>query len=200
MGGILNFTADPALEALAPALAARLHQLGAGIHGAEFRGLLDPLVCQVLRRGFAAVGADEGTVWLLDQAGENLEPAYNTGANAEKFVGSFKQPLGSGLICMVFASQQPFLENEVAKNAQQSKLLDTRLQTQTHAMLAVPFHFLHDCRGVLSCVQLKAPGAPGPEPPGFSPAHLEDLQRTAAITAQLFEFRVLSLAVGWTSQ
>jgi len=185
---------------MASALAGRLRQIGSSIHAAEFRALLDPLICQTLRRGFAEAGAHEGTVWLLDEAGENLEPAYNTGPGAEKFVGSFKQPLGSGLICMVFASQQPFLENEVYRNGQQSKLLDSRLQTQTHAMIAVPFHLLHDCRGVVSCVQLKSAGEAGPDPPGFKPGHLEDVQRTAAIVSQLIEFRVLSLAIGWTSE
>jgi len=107
--------------------------------------------------------------------------------------------LGSGIICMVFASQQPFLENEVSRNAQQSKLLDSRLQMQTHSMIAVPFHFLHDCRGVISCVQLKSPGEEG-EPPGFKPSHLVEVQRAAALISQLIEFRVLSRAVGWAAE
>jgi len=196
----LNTFWDPTFESQTPALVERLRQRGSSIHAREFRALLDPLLRQTLQRGFADAGADEGTVWLVDEAGENLEPAYNTGAHAEKFVGSFKQPLGAGLICMVFASQQPFLENEICRNTQQSKLLDSRLQTQTHAMIVVPFHFLHDCRGVISCVQLKCPGAAGPDPAGFKPEQLEELQRTAAIAAQLIDFRVLSLAVGWTTE
>jgi hypothetical protein len=196
----LIISLDSAFDTMTSALAGRLRQIGSSIHAAEFRGLLDPLVCQTLKWGFAEAGAHEGTVWLLDEAGENLEPAYNTGPDAEKIVGSFKQPLGAGLVCMVFASQQPFLENEVYRNAQQSKLLDSRLQTQTHAMIVVPFHFLHDCRGVVSCVQLKPRGGAGPDPPGFKPGHIVDVQRTVAIMSQLIEFRVLSLAVGWTTE
>lgn len=197
---MLNIALDPALETMTSALAGRLKRIGSSIRAAEFSRLLDPLVRQILHWGFAEVGADEGTVWLLDEAGENLEPAYNTGPDAEKIVGNFKQPLGSGLICMVLASEQPFLENDVCQNARQSKLLDSQLQKQTHAMIAVPFHFLHDCRGVISCVQLRPAGNAGQEPPGFQPGHLEDIQRTAAILSQMIEFRVLSQAVGWAAE
>jgi len=197
--GNFNIIPDPESESLNSALAGRLRQIGSSIHASQFRTLLDPLISQTLRRGFDEAEADEGTVWLLDETGENLEPACNTGPNAEKFVGTFRQPLGSGIICMVFASQQPFLENEVSRNAQQSKLLDSRLQMQTHSMIAVPFHFLHDCRGVISCVQLKSPGEEG-EPPGFKPSHLVEVQRAAALISQLIEFRVLSRAVGWAAE
>ena len=197
MSAQLNVVPDPAFEALKPALAERLARLGASIHAAEFCALLDPLMRQTLQRGFAEAGAHEGTVWLLDETSENLEPAYNSGPDADKFVGSFKQPLGAGLICMVFASQQAFLENEVSKNRQQSKLLDSRLRNETLAMMAVPFNFLHDCRGVISCVQLQRPGMAQSVPAGFTPAHLNEVQRVAALLSQLLEFRLLSLAIGW---
>jgi hypothetical protein len=100
---------------------------------------------------------------------------------------------------MVFASEQPFLENEVWKNAAQSKLLDSQLQVQTCAMIAVPFYFLNACRGVASCVQLRRPGAGQPEPPGFRPENLASVQVGAALLSQLIEFRLLSRAVGWTT-
>src|SRR5262249_36878765 len=148
---------DPAFEQLRPMLAERLDRLGSSIRPEQFASLLNPLMRQVLEKGFADAGADEGTVWLLDEAGENLVPAYNNGPQASQFVGRFKQPLKAGLICMVFASEQPFMENEVWKNSRQSKLLDTQLQVRTWAMIAVPFYFLGTCRGVISCVQLKRP-------------------------------------------
>jgi hypothetical protein len=98
---------------------------------------------------------------------------------------------------MVFAGEQPFLENEVGKNSQQSKLLDTMLETRTCAMIAVPFYFLQTCRGVISCVQLQPPGSTRPEPPGFRPEDLASIQRTSALLSELIEFRLLSQTIGW---
>ncbi len=190
---------EPAFEDLRPLLADRLTRLSAGIHAGQFDSFLDPLMRQVLHQGFAEVQATEGTVWLLDQAGENLVPAFNTGPESPKLRAEFRQPLNAGLISMVLASEQPFLENEVWKNTQQSKLLDDLLQTRTHAMIAVPFYILEVCRGVISCVQLKKPGAPGPDPPGFRPEHLAGIQRTSALLSRLLELRLLSSTVGWAS-
>jgi hypothetical protein len=195
----LNILPDPAFAALKPVLSERLARVAANIRPEQFGSLLDPLMRQALQNGFSEAGAHEGTVWLLDETGENLVPGYNTGPDAGRLVGQFKQPLNSGLICMVFATEQPFLENEVSKNAQQSKLLDSLLETQTYAMIAVPFHFLHDCRGVVSCVQLKRPGSGEANPPGFLPGHLASVERATALLSQLIEFRLLSQTVGWTS-
>lgn len=157
-----------------------------------------------MEHGFAEASADEGTVWLLDAVGEFLVPAWNTGPNAEKLVGKFKQPLNAGLICMVFSSEQPFLENEVWKNSRQSKLLDSMLEVQTSAMVAVPFYFLRACRGVVSCVKLDKPGAdPGRKATeagnsnGFRPEHLSHVQRATAVLSQLVELKLLSCTVGW---
>jgi hypothetical protein len=196
----VNSLPDPAFQQLRPVLAERLERLASSLRPEQFGSVLSPLMREVLERGFAQARADEGTVWLLDEAGENLMPAYNTGPQAAQLVGRFKQPLNSGLICMVFASEQPFIENEVWKNARQSKLLDIHLQVQTWAMIAVPFYFLGSCRGVISCVQLKRATASEPQPPGFGPEHFASVQLTAALLSRLTEFELLSRAVGWTSE
>jgi hypothetical protein len=185
---------------LQPVLAERLERIAANIHAEQFAGLLDPLMRQVLEQGFAEAGAHEGTVWLLDAPRQHLEPAHNTGPRAHELVGKFNQPLGVGLISMVLASEQPFLENEVWKNQQQSKLLDARLQLQTCAMIAVPFYFMRACRGVVSCVQLQPAGADTPPPPGFDPGHLQSVQRAVTLLSQLIELRLLSRAIGWASE
>jgi hypothetical protein len=199
MSARLNLLPDPAFVDLKAALSDRLERLASNIHAEQFGTLLDPLMRQTLEQGFIEADAHEGTVWLLDDSAENLVPAFNSGPEASKLVGKFKQPLNKGLICMVFASEQPFLENEVRKNAGQSKLLDSLLEVQTCAMIAVPFHFVHACRGVISCVQWKRPGS-ATEPSGFRPEHLTRVQRSTALLSQLLEFRLLSRAVGWTSE
>jgi hypothetical protein len=190
----------PAFRRHGSELADQLERIGASFRAAQFGALLDPILRYCLERGFAEAGAHEGTVWLLDETGEALEPVYNSGPRAAEFVGKFKQPLHAGLICMVYASEQPFLENEVGRNTHQSKLLDTLLSVQTCAMIAVPLYFLHACRGVISCVQLQRPGEPaGAPPPGFTAEQLEAVQRASALVTQLVDLRLLSRAVGWGS-
>jgi hypothetical protein len=192
----LNILPDPAFLELKGALSERLERIAGSIHPEQFGSLLDPLMRQTIEHGFAEAGADEGTVWLLDQAGEFLVPAWNTGPHAERFVGKFKQPLNAGVICMVFSSEQPFLENEVWKNSRHSKLLDSTLKVQTGAMIAVPFYFLRGCRGAVSCVQLNKPDAPAGA--GFRPEHLAHVQRATAILSQLIELKLLGCTVGWS--
>ena len=193
----LNLLPDPAFTALAPQLAERLASIGDDLHVGHLGPLLDPLARRVLLEGFAAVGAHEGTVWMPDESARNLVPAFNSGPHAEQLVGKFKQPLESGLISMVFATERPFLENDVWQHAQQSKLLDASLGLRTCAMIAVPFCLLKACRGVISCVQLKRADSCEPDPTGFRPEYLARVQDMAAVLAQLMEFRLLSLAVGW---
>lgn len=192
----MNILADPAFLSLKPVLSERLEQIAESLRPEQFGSLLDPLMRQTIARGFREAGADEGTVWLPDQTGEYLVPAWNTGPQAGRLVGKFKQPLNAGLICMVFSSEQPFLENEVWKNTRQSKLLDSMLEVQTNAMIAVPFYFLRACRGVVSCVQLNKPG--GKAGPGFCPEHLAHVQRATALLSQLLELNLLSRTVGWS--
>ena len=167
------------------------------IQAEQFGDLLDPVMRRSLEQGFAQAGADEGTIWLLDQPRENLVPAYNTGPDAARFVGQFKQPLGTGLISMVFASEQPFLENEIWRNDQQSRLLDSLLEVQTCAMIAAPFYFLRRCRGVISCVQLRRADDRQSEPGGFRREHLASVQQVGALLTRLIDLLLLSRAMGW---
>jgi len=197
MSSRLNVLPDPAFLDLKVALSERLERLAGGLQPEQFGSLMDALMTQTLERGFAEAGAHEGTVWLLDPGNEFLVPGWNSGPNAARLVGQFKQPLNAGLICMVFASEQPFLENEVWKNSQQSKLLDSLLKVQTAAMIAVPFYFMRGCRGVISCVQLKS-SSPGQEPTGFRPEHLAHIQRSATLLSKLVDLKLLSQTVGWS--
>lgn len=133
-----------------------------------------------LRPAFAAVAADEGTLWLLDEAGEALVPVWNSGPNATAIVGeaNFRQPLTSGLISLVCVTEQALCENTVHRHAGQDPSLDRRLGLITCAMLAAPLRVQNEIHGVVSCVKLKEnPSEPDPAP--FSLAHLAELSRAA---------------------
>ena len=193
----LNILPGPAFEELQPELSEQLARIGDRVGTEQFAALLDPLMVEVFRQGVTQACADEGTIWLADETGEFLVPAFNSGPRAHEIVGQFKQPIRSGLICLVYASEQPFLENDVSQNRDQSKLLDARLQVETAALIAVPFNFLRHCRGVISCVQLASPGQPPRNPGGFRPQHLACIQQTAEVLSRLIDFQLLSSTVGW---
>ena len=178
------------------ALQERLESIGRNITAENFSSILDDTMRRVLSLSFSDVGAHEGTVWLVDEGTKTLVPAYNTGPNAGKLVGHFKQSLSSGLVSMVFASERAFAENEVFRNSKQDKSLDALLELRTYAMIAVPFYFLEACRGVVSCVQLKDLNPIAPDPPGFGEGHQAIVRHAADTLGRLIEYRILRVTVG----
>jgi transcriptional regulator with GAF, ATPase, and Fis domain len=164
----------------------------------NFEELFDHLIRNFLLDAFARAGADEGTVWLLDQNQKELVPVYNSGPRASEFVGSFRQSLRSGMISMVVATEQPICENEVHLNQQQDPTLDRQLNLQTQAMVAAPFYFVGELRGVVSAVQLRDPSMEAGESEGFGYEDLRTIHRSAAILGVLLEHRLTSSILALT--
>lgn len=161
-----------------------------------FDEFFDRTMRSLLVEGFQRAGAHEGTVWLLDHARTNLVPRFNNGPNSATFVGSYRQSLRAGMISMVVATEQPICENEVHRNQQQDRTLDRKLGKMTCSMIAVPFYFVGEVRGVISAVQLKNFGAGDPDPGGFSPDDLRSLQLTASVLSRLIEHELITLSIG----
>ena len=192
----LTLLPDQTLAPLFPALQGRLAQVGSSINARNFSSILDGTMKQLVHGIVEGVGATEGSIWLADQAAENLAIAYNTGPNSQKLVGKFKQPLTSGLVSMVFSSEQSFIENEVFKNALQDKTLDSALEVRTYAMIAVPFYFLDACRGVASCVQLVSPVSETVGPKGFDGHHELAFRNAIIILGRLIEHWAIRRTIG----
>jgi len=186
---------DDRLNAIRPIITARLHEAAGLVGGGAFEEFFDGTMQALLRDGLDRIHAHEGTVWLLDPTRSFLMPRFNTGPNASEFVGKFRQTLRSGMISMVVATEQPICENEVHKNQQQDKTLDRQLGLRTCAMIAVPFYFTDEMRGVISGVRLKAADDPV-EPAGFGLEDLQALQLTATVLTRMIEYRLLSLVLG----
>ncbi len=198
MKGRLNFLLDPELKRLGEQLAERLKTIAGEVEPAQYRAWAAPILRGLLNSTFREVGATEGALWLADTAHENLVPVYSNGANAEHFLDTVSQPLSSGLISMVFATQQPFCENEVYKNERHAARVDQLMGQVTCAMIAVPVFFAEDVRGVISCVRTKAPDATGPDPPGFGIEDMQQIELAAEIARRLVEHRLIATSVGWT--
>jgi transcriptional regulator with GAF, ATPase, and Fis domain len=181
--------------ALRPSIEAQTQTLASMIVDEKFPDFFDPSLRAMLVESFRQMGADEGTIWLLDEDRQHLVPRYNSGPNANTFVGTFRQSLREGMISMVVATEQPICENEMPKNRRQDRRLDEQLQLQTVAMLAVPFYFAREMRGVISCVQLEPAGSTKVRS-GFSHEHLQALQLSAGVLSRLIDYRLLSLCLG----
>ena len=196
MGERLTVLSDDRLGQFRSIVRTRLRELAARAGTGAFDEFFDLTMRALVEDCFLAIGAHEGTVWLLDESRNYLIPRFNTGPNAASFVGRFRQSVRAGMISMIVSTELPLCENDVSKNQQQDKSLDEKLGLQTCAMLATPLYFAGELRGVISAVQLRSPGSSEPEPPGFSPQHLETLQRTATVLARLVEQQLLVLTIG----
>lgn len=196
MGERLTVLNDDRLGHLRSIVRSRMRELAGRAGTGAFDEFFDSPMRALVENCFSQIGAHEGTVWLLDEARSYLIPRFNTGPNAASFVGRFRQSVRAGMISMIVSTELPLCENEVGQNMQQDKSLDQKLGLQTCAMLATPLYFAGELRGVISAVQLRAPGSSEPEPPGFSPQHLETLQLTASVLGRLIEQQLLSLSIG----
>jgi hypothetical protein len=172
-------------------------------HPGKFPCLLDFRSGSLLHDVFAAVRADEGSIWILDQAKDHLVVSYAKGPHAPEIMG-FKQPLSAGIVSTSFISEQGFAENEVYRNELHSGLLDEKLHVKTYAMIVAPFYILDACRGVISCVQLinvryeNGRSVPAAETPGgFSMGNLDAVKRAALVLTDLINYRLLRTAIGW---
>lgn len=188
-----RFRPDPELSAAAPLVSRRLHERAALLDGAWFRSAQAALPRGVIADAFTRCGAHEGTLWLVHD--DMLVPAVNTGPHASALVDVFRQPIAHGIIGMVAVTEQAFCENDIRRNRLRDATLDTMLGVETVAMLAVPMVFGGGVRGVVSCVQLRDDRAA----PGFTPSHLESLERETSIAGRLIDLTLLDSILGLQS-
>jgi GAF domain-containing protein len=196
MTGRITVLPDDRLAALRGVVELRLAQAAEAVCAEGFEDFFDAPMRAVFAACLQQCGAHEGSVWLLDEEAGALVPRFNNGPNAASFVGRFRQKLSSGVISAVVATEQPMCENAMQRNASRDPALDEQLGVRTAAMLAVPFYFGGELRGVLSAVQLSTGSATAPEPPGFSPEALGTLQSAATALARLIERRLLGDILG----
>jgi len=168
--------------------------------GEYFKSLLDSGILELLQCAFSSVGADEGTIWLLNDAKDALVPRYNSGERAREFVGKYRQPLTHGFVSIVFHTEQPLSENGVYRSARHDKTLDLKLGLHTCSMIAVPFVFCGELRGVISCVQVKPAAGDEPDPPGFTDEDLGRVQLIASAVGRLIDSKLLRLCLGIEEQ
>lgn len=189
--------ADERFVALTARLTERVEAAARALNPDTFSAALDPLMRHVITDAFRLAGADEGTIWLVDDAEEHLLPVYNTGPDAARFVGGFRQPLARGLISLVYKNGQSLADNAIQRNAEQDRTLDQSLGVETIAMLAVPLYVARHLRGVISCVQLQPRSGPSRDAPGFRPADLQRIEQLSATLTRFLDHLIVGTTVGW---
>ncbi|MCB1203507.1 MAG: hypothetical protein KDN18_04545 [Verrucomicrobiae bacterium] len=154
--------------------------------------LIDSGALSLLKESFAAAGGCEGTIWLIDAKAGELVASFNSGQDSKKLVG-FRQPVGQGIISLVFAQQQPYCENHIESSTGHDDTLDRKIAKHTTAMIAVPFYFAFGLRGVVSCVQLaEAPRSRE----GFRSADVETVARAVNHVGRLIDGSLLTSLLG----
>jgi hypothetical protein len=198
-----NFLPEQRFLPLRPALQEHLSKIGDAVKPENFLSICDDVLLKLLKDTFERIGADEGSIWLIDREKRALVASYNSGPNSKKIIG-FENPLSTGIISLVVASENAFIENQVYKNVHHSAKLGEKIGRTTYAMIAVPLYFLNQVRGVISCVQLLdvliekgQAEATGKTPKGFTPQDLNAVQTIAAVVRDLLDYRLLGTAVGW---
>jgi hypothetical protein len=186
---------DPRYRKHFSSLLDRLDKAAKLITRETFNDFADDLMTTVLEDSFNAAGADEGTLWLVNSSKRELDAVFNNGPAAKK-MREISQTLDRGLISMVFSTGQPFCENSIEQNPEHDKAVDSQIGLPTTAMIAVPFYFAQQCRGIISCVRLNKPGSVSSRR-GFDMESMREVNRASSLLTRLFDFKLISRIIGF---
>ena len=143
------------------------------------------LLTEVLKRCCGVVHCNDCALWLT--GGDHLHPVLGFGPHSVQFIGTYSHPLDEGLISMVYASGQPFCENNIQANPQHSSKLDQQLGIQTDAMIVVPVVSAGEITGVITCVHTSAANSSAHDTRDFASQDMNELEFTAALLGRVLE-------------
>lgn len=123
----------------------------------------DPVLVELVHRAVATVGADEGSLLLLEPGGYALRFVVCESAMAAKLRGQ-SQPVGRGVSGLCYQMQQPMIVNDTEADPQFDPTIDSVVGTQTKSILAVPVTMPDDEYGVLTAIN---------KPDGFTTKDLD---------------------------
>jgi GAF domain-containing protein len=130
------------------------------------------------------MGVPDIMIWLADAGREALVASLGTGPQAARFEGLFAQPIGEGLISVVFLTGQALCRNHVAADPSHSDSLDQLLGQHTQAMVVAPLRFGDSVAGVISCAAVSPLANPQP-PRAFEAADLREIEFLAACVSRV---------------
>jgi len=191
----VHILSDPGIAAQRHRLEELLDSTAVILQQNGIAGFFDPVMEAYLRGVFAMIGAHEGTLWLLTPEEDFLRPRFNTGPAAEKMLRDVKQDVSKGIISMVLAMGITSHSDRVYEEAKHDKTVDRTVGSITCSMVAVPFSFAGNRRGVISAVTLK-PSVDDPNPPSIPPSAASTLGAAAVLLGRLFDHRLYGILSG----
>jgi hypothetical protein len=141
-----------------------------------------------------AAEADQGVLWLVDDKKHELRPCFSIGEHSEFFLREIRQPLSSGLISMVFFTEDAICEAEVGRRSEYCPDVDSRLGAKTQAMIAIPVFFAQRCRGVFSAVLLEA-SSKTKHKEAFLHSDFEKLSQACTIWSELIDSQLSAVVM-----
>jgi hypothetical protein len=190
----LTFFPDPRVTELAAILQDRLLAAARQVTAQRFASILDPLLVRMIADAFDDTKAHEGVIMLLGSDEKEFTVAHQVGPASGAWLGS-RIAAGTGLRGMVLASQQPFCGNALYNNPQHDRTLDEKIGLVLCATVIVPFYFGRQLRGLIEAMQLKPDGS-APDPEGFSPKSLEEIELLSTNLGRLLDYRLFCAALG----
>jgi hypothetical protein len=168
-------------------------QAGAICRG-EWKGWPPVGSFDLLRDAVKSVDADDGALWLVDDVARELRPRFSIGEHSDILLNEIRQPLSSGLISMVFFTENSICEAEVGRRSEYCPDVDSRLGSKTKAMIAIPVFFAQRCRGVFSAVLFEQPGETTRKN-AFLPADFETLSQAASLWSELMDSQLAGVGM-----
>jgi len=148
----------------------------------------------LLRDAVTETDADDGALWLVDDVKRELRPCFSIGQYCEIFLNEIRQPLTSGLISMVFFTEDSICEAEVGSRSEYCPDVDSRLGAKTKAMIAIPVFFAQRCRGVFSAVLFEvSPQVTHKE--AFLHSDFETLSQAATLWGELMDSQLAGVGI-----
>ncbi len=140
---------------------------------------LERLLDRVMEKVLKITGTEAGTLFMLDESGDNLVFSVVKGAKAKELVGQ-KISLDEGIAGWVARTGLPHLSSRPSKDTRWSRRFDKSLGFKTRDLLAVPIQSGEEAVGVIELLN-KCDGRP------FDKKDLELLSTISSQVAMLIE-------------
>ncbi len=119
---------------------------------------IEHLLERVMKRILRISATESGTLFLLDESGDNLVFSVVKGPKAQELAGE-KMPIEEGIAGWVARTGSPYLSSKPSSDARWSRRFDHRIGYKTQELLAVPMQVAGKTFGVIELVN-KRDGRP----------------------------------------